>query len=345
MNVAHMCVVTPGRCGLYETTRELVVALKQQGVNSRLVEPTPEKSPIWQALKKNGNGHLDGDRGATFGDLDWAIQSDVIVNHSGYDSTPVEKTGQPIVHVAHGRPRSSFLSESTPTVTETDGRLEAKHGTPIYSYWYSKNNDPRFKAIVTFWPQHKPYLEVMFPGRQVHVVQSSVDLQAWSPDGPKGYRFGDKKGEINIVCTDAFRDDIDPFVPLHAAALFARRMKGVKVHVYAKPKSKDRGWGVLLRRIQEDGNLGEVHGWVGGLANVYRAASLLLTAQDIDTRSVREAMACGCPVVRMQDLNPGFEAKILAGIMADRKEVRREAEARFNPERTAQEFKAVLDSL
>jgi len=173
-------------------------------------------------------------------------------------------------------------------------------------------------------------------------VQASVDLDAWSPEGPSGYKFNGKRGRVNLVCTDSFRDDIDPFVPLHAAALFARKVGGVKIHVYAKSPKLMKGWLPLLKRIQDDGNLGEVHGWVGGLANVYRAADALLTPQEIDTRSVREAMACGCPVVRLPNLD-NWEDKIFAGLTANRKGVRLEAEARFNPIQTAAQFKKVLE--
>lgn len=323
MRVAHMTVITPGRCGLYETTRELVAGLRNLGVDSRLVDPQPEKNPV----KFNASE----DRGALVGSMDWALEADVIVNHSGYDNTPIEKTKQPVVHVAHGRPRSSFLSET-------------RGSTPIYSYWYHKSKDPRFAAIVTFWPQHRDYLEVMMPNKSVHVVPSCVDLGAWTPEGPRGYQFGGKRGEVNLVSTDAFRDDVDPFVPLHAAALFARRTKGVKVHVYGRPASAKKGWDALLGRIISDGNMGEIKPWVSGLANVYRAASALLTPQEIDTRSVREAMACGCPVVRLPNLD-GWEDKILAGLMADRKGVRFAARWQFNPERTAIEFRKVLHSV
>ncbi len=323
MKVAHLTVVTPGRCGLYETTRELVAGLRAQGVDSRLVDPTREKNKLHPAGTE--------DRGALFGSMDWALQADVISNHSGYDNTPVEKTKQPVVHIAHGRPRSSFISE-------------AKGSTPIYSYWYQKSKDPRFAAVVTFWPEHVPYLQVMMPGKKVVAVQSSVDLDAWNIDGPSGYGFHDKKGKINLVMTDAFRDDIDPFVPLNAAALFAREVPGTKIHVYAKPQ-KSKGWDAIIRRIQDDGNMGEVCGWTKGLANVYRAASALLTPQDIDTRSVREAMACGCPVVRVRDLNPGWKDGLVAGLMLDRKGVRRVAEIKFNPVNTVKQFKAVLDAV
>ena len=147
---------------------------------------------------------------------------------------------------------------------------------------------------------------------------------------------------LTLFARIVFGTTSTPLFPLHAAALFARKVGGVKIHVYAKPAKLVKGWGALIRRIQDDGNLGEVHGWVGGLANVYRAADALLTPQEIDTRSVREAMACGCPVVRLPNLD-NWEDKIFAGLTANRKGVRLEAEGRFNPVVMAAQFKKVLE--
>lgn len=328
-----MAVITPGRCGLYETTRELVAGLRKQGIDSRLVDPAP----------KNVAKPENEDRGAPYADMDWACSADVIVNHSGYDGTPVAKTSQPVVHVAHGRPRNSFISE-------------VRGSTPIYSYWYQKNLDPRFAAIVTFWPEHKPYLEVMFPGKKVHVVQSSCDLDQWKFDGPSGYKFHGKKGRVNIVISDHAADDVDQFLPLNAAILFAREVEGVKVHFYAHPEAIDkngkkivkRGYSALAKRLKDDGHLGELTGWVSGLANVYRAATMVLTANEIDTRTVREATACGCPVIRVTNLNDGWQVplrKALTLTREDRLIISKQAQAKFNSDLTARQFKGVLDNV
>jgi len=77
---------------------------------------------------------------------------------------------------------------------------------------------------------------------------------------------------------------------------------------------------------------------------VYRAADALVTSHSIDTRSVREAMACGCPVARMYGttLN-GFRANFNFAIGSDRAIVRRHAKERFDPTHTAKQFKEVLD--
>jgi glycosyltransferase involved in cell wall biosynthesis len=325
LKAAHLVAITPNRCGLYETTRELVAGLRKQGVDSRMVDPTKNE----KGLQPPG----DNDRGALFADEAWALEADILVNHSGLGDV-FEASKQPIVHVAHGRPRSSFISER-------DG------STPIYSYHYNKNKDPRFKAVVTFWPEHAEYHQVMFPDKPVKVVTAPVDLDAWKPEGPKGYNFHGTKGQINVVCTDAWRDDIDPFVVLNAYALWARSVKGAKLHLYAAGaaiKTGLKGWKAILQRIQDDGNMGEICPWVSGLDNVYRAADIMLTPHKIATRSIREAMACGCPVVQVVgDYLNGFRKDFDLAKWKDRKEVRRDAERLFNPERTAKEFKAVLE--
>lgn len=323
MKVAHLCIVTPGRCGLYETTRELVVALRDQCVDSRLVD-------IPSANKVYADGYpFAHDRGAPVADFEWAKDADIIVNHSGYDGTPIEKTDQPIVHVAHGRPRSSFLSE-------VNGK------TPIYTYHYNKNFDDRWKAVVTFWPEHEPYLQVMFPDKPVYVVPAPVDLDTWSP-GDSDYDFHGNRGDINVICSDPKREDNDSFVPMNAFALWSRDKLGAKFHLFGAPEEM-KGYDVLLKRIRRDGKLGVIHRWSGKLRDAYRAADFVVTSNAIDTRTAREAMACGCPVVRLKgEVLNGFAESFDEALLQDRSEVRAEAERLFNPENTAKEFKKVLE--
>lgn len=316
MKLAHSAVVTPGRCGLYETTRELVVALRADGVDSRIVDPTRARNKLHPTA--------DEDRGALFADAEWALQADVLVNHSGLGSE-LEATELPVIHVAHGRPRSSFLSE-------------VRGSTPIYSYHYHKDKDPRFKCVVTFWPEHVDYLEVMWPETKVCCVSPPVDLARWTPDGPKGYRWHGHGGAVNIVCTDAWRVDVDPFPVVNAFALWAREHQGAKLHIYGNSKEL-RGWAPLIKQIQDDGNMGEVRGWVAGLAHVYRAATMLITPHMINVRSVREALACGCPVARMNGASlSGFGYEMGKTLGVGRSEARRTAEVNFNPQRTATSF-------
>lgn len=319
IKAAHVVVVTPKRAGLYETTRELVLALQEHGVNSRMVDPTKDKNTL------HPGGHAD--RGAPFADMAWALDADVIINHSGFDGTPLAQSKQPVIHVAHGRPKYSFIGE-------------VRGGTPVYSYCYLKNADPRFKAVVTFWPEHEGYLQVLWPDKPIHVVSPPVDLVEWSP-GPNGYDFGGHKGQINIVSTDAWREDVDPFVAFNTFILWARDNPGARLHVYARNNDK-RGWPVLFRRMTEAGVKGEIKPWVEGLKHVYRSADAVITSNVISTRTVREAMACGCPVARVPTL---LIDEIDYALTDDRDSVRHAAEQQFSPARAAEQFTAMLESI
>jgi glycosyltransferase involved in cell wall biosynthesis len=288
-----------------------------------MVDPSPRKD-----VAKPDNE----DRGAPYASMGWGVDADIIVNHSGFDNTPLGATKQPVVLVAHGRPRSGFLSE-------------VRGSTPCYSFKGTQNKNDRLKKVVTFWSEHMPYWQFMMPDKEICFVPPSVDLGAWKLDGPSGFKFAGKKGRVNIVITDPIRDDVDWFYPLQAAGLFAREVEGVKVHVFGR-LGKTPGHDAIIRRIQDDGHMGVVGGWVGGLDNVYRAATVMLTANEIATRSMREAMACGCPVVQVTDLNSPWRVDLRAAMLKtieDRVLIRKKAEALFNPKVTAQKMKAILD--
>lgn len=293
------------------------MGLRQTGVDARLID-------IPAANKVYPQGYPQKwDRKAPIASMDWAINADVIVNHSGYDGTPVDETEQPVIHVAHGRPRSGFL-------TEDHG------GTPIMTYQHNKNHDPRWRAVVTFWPEHVPHLELLLPDKPVRYVQPCVDLDYWSP-GDTDYDFHGAGGDINLVCTDPRRDDNDAQHPLTAASVWN---KG-KIHLYGTGSLK--AFKPLVNRLNERNRMGCVVEWSPDLRQVYRAADILVTSSGIHTRSVREAMACGCPVVQVgadvREVAVDFEH----AMSVTRQSVRNRALSDFDPRKTALEFKRVID--
>jgi len=318
MRVAHVAKVTPQACGLYESTRELVVALRRQGVDSRIVDPSLDSN----TLHPGG----DSDRGAPLDTEEYVQTCDIVVNHSGLGTW--EKYRKPQVLVAHGRPRSSFLSER-------DG------GTAIYSYHYDKNQRDTFKGVVTNWPEHIPYHEVMFPDKPVWYVRPSCDLEYWSP-GPTNYDWGGNGGTRNFVSVDAWRDDIDPFAAINAFILYARANPGSKLHLFAAGGANKPGWSALVKRLKEDGNLGQVYGWVKGLRQVLRAADGMITSQDINTRSIRETAATGTPIIRIPhggDLR-NWPSAFAQGLTEGSQ--REWAKREFNPANTADDMVKVL---
>lgn len=327
MKLAHIAIVTPGKCGLYETVRETIAAERALGADARIYDPAPTKFyPTGQAA----------DRGAAlFQDKAFLSEADVIVDHSGCDGT-TDQLDKPHILVAHGRPRHSFNSE-------------VNGGAPIYSYHYRLNKTPKYKAVVTFWPEHVGHLRVMFPDKPVYAVNPPTDLKHWTPTGPNGYNFHGKAGAFNVVCADSWRDDVDPFNAVCAFALAAREVPGMRLHIYGK-QGGEKGWPVLLKRLADDGTLGEVCGWVSGLENVYRAADLGITPHTIYTRSIREPLACGCPVVSGRDCDTSDVQAFAKAIVEklrnpDRKAARDEAERKFDAMNTARGLLAIAEGV
>lgn len=317
MRVAHMVVITPNRCGLYETTREIVRALRGLGVDSRLVDPLPDDNPV--GFKGNE------DRGAIVANLAWAETADIIVSHSGVASLFEDK--QPIIQIVHGRPRDSYLKQKA--------GLNA-----VYSHHYIVNKQAKYKAIVTMWPEHKPYMDMMYSNIPVHLIQSCVDLEFYKPN-EVSYDFDGQSGGVNIVIADADRHDVDSFNCLHAYGLWARENSHLnpKLHFLNKPENM-KGVTPIIKTIQNAGHMGMIGGWVKGLQNIYNAADLTITDHEIDVRTVRESMACGCPVVKMTKVRPDW---IKQGLLQSRKVVRATAEHKFNPINSAKELKEIIE--
>lgn len=320
MRLAHIAVATPRRCGLYETTHELVVAERAMGHDARIVDPKP--------VKRFAPGPRD--RGVPV-ETKWgfAVKADVVVSHSGHDGTPVAETRQPIVHVQHGRPISVFMRERA-------------NGSTGYSYCVARAPDPRYRSVVTFWSEHAPILRQLWAPKPVRTVPAPVDLDYWRP-GETDYDFGGKRGTVNVVVTDPWhRADACPIAMVHAFMLFRHLVPGARLHLYAVDKPKG------LAAVQKvlGPAMGVIQGWAADLRPVYQAADMVITPNRIYTRSIREAMACGCQVVSGIDHEPE-DAEGFAVAMLDRIEnpepARKLAEAWFDPGQTAARFLAVAE--
>ena len=270
MKICHAVAVTPHRCGLYETALDLARAERKLGHDARLIDSTK----------------MHADRGVPTGNgFNFIRECDVIVSHSGL-SDAMRKSGKPVVQIRHGRPRSTFL-------------IESKGEGKIYTYLRNMRDDKQFVAWVTMWPEHKPYWELLLD-KEVYVIPPPVDLEAFTPDGPTGYDWHGQGGDINIVVADMWRKDKDPFDVINAFAVFANFHGNAKHHVFGN-LAQTRAWPTLAACLKDKGWLGQVPGHVTGLSNVYRAADMVITPHTIAVRTVREAMACGCPVVDGKD--------------------------------------------
>jgi len=297
IKVAHIAVVAPHRAGLYESARELVAAQRAVGIDARVVDPSPSEEEFPRFIedaKQRGEENVvkaflkpppkdwQETREPKPAPLEFALQADILVSHSGLVRQSLIKAGKPVVEVIHGRPRVCFLYEHLGEQT-------------IYTYYRQIANDPMRRAFVHFWPEYQPYWQMIFPEHRLRVINPSVDLDFWTP-GPKEYDFQGQGGQINVVCTDRTRNDKDIYHQLHAFAIFAQRHPQARLHVCGLEGNR-RGFTVLLDVLRERGVLGQVLPTVIGLEHIYRAADLVVTPHKIAVRTVCEALACGCQLV------------------------------------------------
>jgi len=322
MRIAHAAIATPNRCGLYETVRDLAAAERDLSADARIVDPAPNKE----------HGITGEDRGVPIASMDWGVTADVVVSHSGHDSTPLAKTDQPIIHVSHGRPLSTFMGER-------GGKA------PGLTYQTQRRNHPRYKAAVTFWPEYLSYLRNIWGTKPVHVVPPPCDLDYWTP-GESDFDFNGKRGKYNVVMMDPWsREDSSPYHSIHAFCLFRRMVPEARLHMYAWDRNR-KGLTGITNLLGVGG--GTISGWTSNMRAVLRAADLLITPHRIYTRSIREAMACGTQVVSGRDCHPE-EIERFAEKMVERKEhplpVRELAERLFNPRTSARVFLRICESV
>jgi len=366
MRIVHIVPVTPHKCGMYETTRELVEAECKLGIDSRLFDPRPTPEELLEQVVQASNNNQTitikptlfkvpddfEDRGAKTCSLEFFNTADIIVSHSGIRDDMLGGT-IPIIHVAHGRPYSSFLLEHTKQ-------------SPIYTQYNEWNNNPRFKAFVTLWPGYEQYLELVISPEKLYAFDPFVNTDRWQPKKHDNFDWHGNAGEINIVCTDIWRLDKDPYYVINAFAQYYKKYPNAKLHLFACQPSKtssqdgqfkiDGAWGRLFKCMNEKGMIGEIMVSIDNIEIVYQNADVLITPHIIATRTIREALSCGCQVVAglqnpytpytayVEDLN-AFASEIDRAVKdkqnnpeAVQKRNRQIALDNFSTERTAKQF-------
>lgn len=336
VKVAHLACVTPHRAGLYETARDIVAAERALGIDARIVDPETPKHGVERGVPIEGHK--------------WAHGADLWVSHSGPMKMEVTRD---VIHVMHGRPFSSFMLGYHGALGTKDiggKKVPVLKRNMVFNALRAYACDPHFKMFVTLWEDFLPYWRHMLPN--VHYVPACVDLKRWTPDGPSGYGFHGKGGEINVVIADMWRIDKNPMDMIVAFGIFAQTHPGARLHIYGiggplQPILP------LLNPLRKRGVLGELKGMVSGLANVYRAADMVICPHRIAVRTIREAMACGCTVVAPYDegLNwadpedPVEFASAMEGALTSTENPRDRAERLFDPQATARGMADLMRSV
>jgi len=285
MKVAHFVHFAPHRCGLFGTARDLVLAERKAGIDAQVVDwgngLKPEHSRV---------GLKDDESDIITVAPSWAYDADVLVRHSAIPKDVLDKH-KPIVMCHHAAPSYSFMLEHS---GKTRSLAESAE---------SVKQNPDYKVQVTFWEDHVFPWQVLVPNIPVEYCPAPVDLDYFKPEGEKySFKGSDK---FNIVISDMWRKEYSaPFDVLFAAAKFIKeKCPDGKITVFGLPKDLDKyknNSGPVNRTmlaLKKAGYVNECFRLVKNIGDVYRGADMLVTQHTVASRTVREALACGCPVV------------------------------------------------
>jgi len=350
MRVAHCVTVAPNRCGLYGTAKELAAAEIKHGIDAGFLDVTPT-----DGIGATVNGVLEGypkikDPALQPKSYEWAKKADAYIRHS-YIPVELQTMGKPLLLCLHGRPESSF-------------RLESDTKQAIMSTIFKRAHDDRYKALLCFWKEFILPWSLIVPRHKLFYVPAAVDLDYYNPKGNVFQIDEDKQGTPNILIADIWREDVVPLNLLYAATVFQQKYcKTAKVHILALSGRHLKSLVGTIAGMKVTGVLGGIAPLTPNVNDFYRAADMVITPHTIATRTVREPLACGTPIVAgagnkytpytasHMDIYAYAEAinECWEDIKSDRAEVRatarKTAEVAFNIDNTGKAMKEILEGL
>lgn len=286
MKVAHYLNFAPNLAGIYGTAKDLIIAERKQGIDAQAIDygnglnPPQRHSRVWCKDGEIETIHPD-----------FGLEADIIVRHSALPQK-IFDAHKPIVMPLHGAPEYTFLLEHVGNSRVLREIMES-----------AKNKD--YKAFITFWKENLFHWRILLPKDMLILyVPPAVDLNKFQPGG-KLFDFGNKAGDINIVVTGVWRKEYTtPYSVIFAAAKWIHdKHPNARLHVFGIPGDnakypKNSGpVNQTLLALQRDKLVGHCFRIVGNLDEVYRSADMAITQHTIASRTVREALASGCPLV------------------------------------------------
>ena len=267
MRIVHFAQFGPRACGLYGTARDLIAAERKAGADAHLVD-----------IRDDGQSRV----GLRDGEIetvhpDYAYDADVLVRHTAI--TPcLQNAGIPIVMAVHGRPESSWRQYAS--------------GNDVIEALSNKAHDARYRKFITFWPEFMEVWKTIIPADKLCYVPPPVDLDYYA--GGTDLKLA---GSPKILIADVWRDDIVPLDSLIAAVRYIERCApGGKIHIVGLPGGKAlRALHPLLNGWSKQ--IGSAAGQISNIRDYYASCDVLVTPHAMATRTIREGLAAGCPVV------------------------------------------------
>lgn len=278
MRIAHWSLFAPAQSGMYETTKDLILAQREAGIECEMID--------MHSLNVSQRDGAFSTATAKYANL-----ADLYVLHSRIEQ-PFYGDGTPIVFVMHGHPLYTWQSEIY--------QLEPGNPTPWSTSLGYFEDFEHVKRCVTFWEDQLGYWQVLDGPRAAsrvrYVPRGIVFGDRYRPDGEKALL----SGVPALVICDSFRLFKDSLAIWFGAAIFARKYPEARLHLFAMPDAGNP-IGDAIRRVVSSSEIRNCLGQLGGLQRqvekVFRGADILLSTVRGESRIVMEAAACGCDVI------------------------------------------------
>ena len=287
MNIVHVAPYGPNLAGIYEAARDMVRADVNQGHQAFFVDAgaQPVGSPNRNPCQI---GAVDDRAGFSIITVspDVCNSADVIMLHTGCDNQWLVWNQAPIIMVVHGTPIAAF-------------RVEQRGPHTSYSVYTVGASWPRVKAMLYFWPEFRPYWDVVFPPEKSVVFDYPPIDQARFSSKSNGDeweipRF--QRGQYNGLICDSWREDSDILEIVHGAMEASRRIQGLTWHIYAANQPLGP-YEHIVAEMRKHGWLGTIAGRRPDMEQVYRSFDFVLSGRRSVSRVIAEALSCGTPVI------------------------------------------------
>jgi len=283
--IAHWCLFGPKLSGMYETVRELIAAENQiDGVLAGMCETPNPQAPKSVVKRAAEGGKVDAFHAEMrTQDWGWAMKwADVHMVHTTMSKRVSEVT--PKVFFAHGTPEACLGNELIP-------------GDKKKSFTSTASWVERFEAsFVTSKRAEQMWRVFDHTDSKVHLVQKGIDLNWWQRSATKQELDGDP----SILYGEIWRTIKHPLYLLYAMNNLYKENKDTRLNVWGA-NIKAGVWKDIMERADFNKYLGKqgIRGIVDYPEHYYTRGDVLFGSAiygDL-SRSMQEAMACGCPVV------------------------------------------------
>ena len=269
LKVAFVVNYAPGLSGMYGSVRELYFATRTLGLDARIVDDSDGKSVF--------GGY--GKDGVTPAGFQFCDEADIICWHHAVHDDWLNEPHRNIVMWLHGTPEFNLATE----LASADKVLSLTIGAA---------NAKIPKAFVTMWPRHVPIWESLLRTK-VEYIPCWVDLDAFTVSPLKV-----DPNVIRIAMVDYWRLTREPFGLVMAIdRLKKMTSKRIEVNVWGLLEMPNQTWKAVIQWLVEDGTMILKGNTDKPMADIYHQNDMVLSMSTEETRVIREAYACGVPVV------------------------------------------------